>query len=376
MLSSKLTALLPAPPPPPAIALIPGDSFFVRRIMLVPDAEPEQQIELALEGLSPFAPAQLYWGSLIAPDGASALVYAAYRKRVSTEDWENAAAVLPDFLALCAPRDPETVAELYRSGDRLTVVVRDGQGQLPAAVLSRVQNDDGALLAEATARAGLSRVPTKRVVVGEPLAVYGDDRQITLTLGELPPLQIVATSVDIADIRDDDFLEARRQTARRDMWLWRGLQVAAALLILAAVLDVGAGLMRWRSSVIGSRVLAQSGDVQRIETAQTLVTRIAELGERRLMPMEMLAVINPGRPESISFQRTVTRGVHGLEIEARTGNAADVGAYENALRALPAIATVETRDIRARDGQTSFVLSLDFRPNAFKLETTDEGGAL
>ncbi|MFH1497451.1 MAG: hypothetical protein ABII82_06455 [Verrucomicrobiota bacterium] len=373
----KLTALLPAPPPPPAIVPVPGDCFFVRRIPLAADTEAGPQIELALEGLSPFAPAQLYWGALVAEDRSAALVYAAYRKRIATDEWDRAAAVLPDFLALCGPREPETVAELHRAEGRLTIVIRTGDNPLPAAVLVRADAAPEALVAEAAARAGLDRVPRVREVDGELFARSTDDGRIELGLGEAAPLVIAAEAADLADVRDDDFLEARRRTARRDQWLWRGLQIAAALLVLAAVLDVTAGALRWRTGSLAGRVQAQTPDVQRIETAQTLVSRIAELGERRLMPMEMLAAINPGRPDSIQFQRTVTRGVHGLEIEARTGNAADVGSYENTLRALPEIASVATRDIRARDGQTSFVLSLDFRTDAFKaVESGEEGGAL
>lgn len=373
----KLTALLPAPPPPPAILLVPGDSFFVRRIPLAAEAEAKPQIELALEGLSPFAPAQLYWGALLAADRTSALVYAAYRKRIATDDWDRAAAVLPDFLALCGPREPGTVAELHRSDGRLTAIIRTGDDPLPAAVLVRVDATAEALVAEAAARAGLDRVPPVREITGEPAASPADDGRLELSLGENAPLVIAAESADLADVRDDDFLESRRRTARRDQWLWRGLQVAAALLLLAGLIDLTAGALGWRTGSLQQRVTVQTPDVQRIETAQTLVTRIAELGERRLMPMEMLAAINPGRPDSIQFQRTITRGVHGLDIEARTGNAADVGAYENTLRALPEIASVETKDIRARDGQTSFVLSLDFRADAFKaVESASEGGAL
>ena len=375
----KLTALLPAPPPPPAIVLVPGDCFFVRRIPLAAEAEAVPQIELALEGLSPFSPAQLYWGALVSADRTSALVYAAYRKRVAADEWDRAAAVLPDFLALCGPRDLEAVTELHRDGERLAVVIRTADNPLPAAVLVRVAADPDALVAEAAARVGLVEAPPVREIVGEVFARSADDGRIELGVGETAPLVIAAGTTDLADVRDDDFLAARRRTARRDHWLWRGLQVAAALLVLAVLIDLTAGALRWRAGSLSQRVQAQTPDVQRIETAQTLVSHITKLSERRLMPLEMLATINPGRPDSIQFQRTVTRGVHGLEVEARTGNAADVGAYENTLRALPEIASVETRDIRARDGQTSFVLSLEFHADAFKTaatETTDEGGAL
>jgi hypothetical protein len=52
-------------------------------------------------------------------------------------------------------------------------------------------------------------------------------------------------------------------------------------------------------------------------------------------------------------------------------NPEDVGAYANALKTLPAVASVQTREVRARDGVTSFVLALEFKPDVLK-----EGGAL
>jgi hypothetical protein len=89
------------------------------------------------------------------------------------------------------------------------------------------------------------------------------------------------------------------------------------------------------------------------------------------MPFEMMAMINPARPESVVFQRLVTRGLLGLEVEAQAVNPEDVGAYANALKALPALASVQTREVRARDGVTSFILALEFKADGLK-----KGGAL
>ncbi len=116
---------------------------------------------------------------------------------------------------------------------------------------------------------------------------------------------------------------------------------------------------------------AQKAPVAQIEEAQLLANRIGELSEKRLMPFEMLALINPARPDSIIFQSIVTRGLLGLEVSAQAANASDVGSYANALEALPAIATVATGEVRSRDGVTTFVLSLEFKPEALR-----NGGAL
>jgi hypothetical protein len=110
----------------------------------------------------------------------------------------------------------------------------------------------------------------------------------------------------------------------------------------------------------------QAEAVAQTETAQALANRIAELNEKRLKPFEMLKLINPMRPDTVIFQRVVTRGLLGLEVEAQATNAEDVGTYSNALRALPALTKVNTRVDGARDGVTRFVLSLDFKAEALR----------
>jgi hypothetical protein len=103
-------------------------------------------------------------------------------------------------------------------------------------------------------------------------------------------------------------------------------------------------------------------DVRKIETAQSLSTRIGEMTQRRLRPFEMLAVLNDARPDSIQFLRCVTSGFNTLEIEGQTGNAGSVGSFESTLRGLPALAGVEIRDVRLREGTTNFQLTAVFAP--------------
>jgi hypothetical protein len=66
------------------------------------------------------------------------------------------------------------------------------------------------------------------------------------------------------------------------------------------------------------------------------------------------------------FQTISTRGLSGLEISAQAANASDVGVYANALKALAALAEVKTGEVRSRDGMTTFVLSLEFKPEALR----------
>ena len=109
--------------------------------------------------------------------------------------------------------------------------------------------------------------------------------------------------------------------------------------------------------------------MQKLEIANTLTSRVDDLTHRRLRFFEMLSTINEPRPRSIQFNRTGTNGHHALEIEAQTSSADDVGTYEQALRKIAALEKVEIHDLRAREGVTTFGLSV-----AFKVETAPGAG--
>lgn len=103
---------------PQPVLLLPGDRFFVRTIALAEDTSVEDQVILALEGLSPFGPAQLYYGYVTAPDRKSALAYAAYRRRFTADEtatWEQTGSVLPEFLPLLASRPKRDGVVLHKA---------------------------------------------------------------------------------------------------------------------------------------------------------------------------------------------------------------------------------------------------------------------
>lgn len=375
---SVLTRFIPAPPPAPPLLVLSGDVFFVRKVSLLAGEPAAPQVRLALEGMSPFPPEQLYHGYLPAADGTAALVFGSYRRRFdgeAVEGWAAASLVTPEFVPLSyEPAAGHTgYIRLHCGPTRLTALVWAAGENLPSFVLTRALESDQAeaFVAEVRARAGLADDATVETIAGEITGQTGADGASLFACGDKPlpalPVEWSAT----ADVRDPDFLAGRRKAAVRDLWLWRTLLGTAALLAVAALIDIGAATLRWQCQRRQALVQAQAGDVKQIDTAQALANRIGELSEKRLMPMEMLSAINPARPDSIVFQRTITRGLHGLEIEAQAGNAEDVGGYAAALRALPVLAEVKTREVRARDGVTSFVLALQFKPEAFR-----NGGAL
>lgn len=378
---SALSRFLPAVPSAPPLLLARGDAFFVRRVDLAAGEPLGPQVTLALEGMAPFPPEQLYFGHLPAADGSAALVFAAFRRRFSaeeTEAWDGAALVTAEFAPLLAARPgadgASTDGVVLHVGDARIVAMAWRAGlELPVATLVRSGGEESvdAVLAETFERAGLPSASGVRRLEGPLALAAAADGSVTALAGETVLGPWPAEWASSGDVRDTEFLAARRRAEVRDRWLWRGLLGAAAVLVLAAAIDVGAGVLGALTKRRETRIAAQAPDVRQTETAQTLANRIAELSEKRLMPFEMLALINPARPESVVFQRAVTRGLLKMEIEAQAQNAEDVGNYARSLKEQPGVASAAARDIRAREGVTSFILDVEFKAEALK-----NGGAL
>ena len=363
------------PVDPAAPVWLPAEAFFVRRIVLDPGTAAEAQVELALEAGAPFALEQLYYGWLRAPAGDGALFFATHRRRFAGTAWAEASAVLPAWLPLVL--NPPTAARwrILESDTSITVAAWDGTSSLPAAVLARsfVPGAEAAtretLLGELSDRLGKPR-PEIEEYKG-PVEVLslrpGPGWEVLLPSATTAGLRVRCEDslLDTADVRDRAVLQARRQRMRLNRRFWSGVAASLTVILLAGLLDVavlaGDKLLAGQRGGLAERAAA----VATIETAQALGVRIEELAQRRFRPFEMLAVLNTSRPAKVQFIRCSNHGQHTLEIEAQTGDATSVGTFEGALRALDSLASVEIRDVRLRDGLTTFQLKAVFKPDAF-----------
>jgi hypothetical protein len=360
-------------PQPPATVFLPGDRFFVRIVPVAADSDPAAQVELALEGLAPFPLSQLYWGYLLSPDRTRALVYAAHRRRFTpdeTKGWRHAGLVIPSFLPLAARPAPGSAALVLVAGNHLAGAAwAAGSDSLPSIVLVKgfaaeaTGDERQAFGRDLVARAGLPPMDPK-TVTGTPVVERAGDH-IKIRLGGVngPVIAFSASLLDQVDIRDREFLAERREQALRGTVLWRVLLGGVALVAAGLLLDLAGLALRVRAKAAQATVTAQAPTVQRLETANSLATRVDELASQRLLPFEMLVLVNDKRPVSIQFVRTTTLGPDTLEVEGQTANAGDVTNFEQALQGDAGIARVNTRDIRARDGQTSFIITIVFKPN-------------
>jgi len=355
--------------------LMPSHRFFARRIPLAA-GDVAAQVGLALENFSPFPAEQLYHGYVASPARDEALVYAAYRKQFTAEEtagWNAATLVLPAFVALLDAVPATPVIRLWQDPDSLTAAAWDGRSLLPAIVLSRAATaatDGAALVAEVRTRSGLATAAVEEFSGAAAGAPRADGRGCDFTIETVTGGRHATLGRDAAasaDVRDKGFLAEQRRVGQRDQWLWRAFLasvVGCAVLLAAEVALAGAG---WGVRHLQAGNQQRSGVVEKIAQAQAMSERVEELGSHRLMPLEMLAVLNRSRPASVNFLRVSSTDQLALEVEAQTPSAADVGTYEAALRATPEIAAVETRDLRSRDGATSFVLAVTFKPGALSV---------
>ena len=356
--------------------LLPDHAFFVRVVPLpagTPPAEIPGQVELALEGLTPFSAAQLCYGYFSTPGAERVLVYAAYRRRFTVGDaeaWAEADVVLPAFAACLglAPAKPQAL--LVTGPDSITAIGWDGRDAVPAAVRTRAIGADAPAgeraAAEAELLARLKDFPAA-VKVAAPTGTGSriGDSDLEFAVGDFVS-RFDRAQLDAIDVRDKAELAARRRDRGRDLWLWRAFVGSAAAIVVAVALQFGLQFGRLWLKGQTLRTAAQAPAVQKIETEHSLANRIEELSTRRLMPIRMIEIINEKRPKTIQFLRTSTKGLYVLEIEGQTNATPDVFNYQAALKDLPACDRVELGQTTDRGGVTRFTLTVTFKPEALR----------
>lgn len=369
-----LIRFIQAGPAAPKVVLLPDAMFFTRAIAIAPGAsvaDVAAQVELSLEALSPFPPAQLYHGHYWTAGAESALVFAAYRRRFSTEqtaEWDNAELVMPAFASLLGGgAKPETTL-IVPSAEGLTAIYWE-QGPVPAKVAFQPVAVNAPEADVTRAREQLLRVaPSHRSIVlaaGPTVEPSPSDREYAFS-AEAYRSRIPLAEAHSLDVRDKASLATLRRAQQRDVVLWRtflGLVAALLLLGLGELALVGNGL--WQKTR-RAQAEAQRPIVERIMAAQTLTTRVNELSTNRLLPFEMIALLSEKKPAAVTFTRTSTNGLHGMAVEAYATTPDAVSAYQTALHSVPAIEKVEVRDQRTRDNLMTFTLQVTFRADGVK----------
>ncbi len=365
------------------MALLSDQRFFVRLVPIAPGSEAQSvasQVELTLEAISPFPPAQLFFGYCWSPGSAHALVFSCYRKRFPIDqvsEWDSAELVIPTFAALAAMEVKPATTVLYPTADGLTAV-HWADAPVPVRVLTapiaaEATDEERAKVREALLRsAGESREIIELTTTPE-IAVSESEQAFRFRAGEFEA-QLPRDTAATFDVRDPGELDSYRRGARRDLMLWRvtagSVVLLAALAVGQVLLSVGGGMLTTAQQI---RIREQTPLVNEIEGRERLAASIERLASEHLLPLEMLSLIYelPQRGQ-INFTRaTATEAqLDTLVVACTTPNAADAENYRIALEALPEVEGVAVSGLtQGRGGANAFTLTINFVPGAMERAT-------
>ena len=358
---------------PQEAAMLPGNRFFVRRLTVEGEDVPGQ-VNLALEAISPFPLEQMLVGFVTSADGKQVLAYAAHRRRFTAEEsfaWPEDCQVVPEFLALCGHRPTADAIIVHRGDERLTALAwKAGEGLPLAIVVAELADADEAGIArEAAARADLPADVAVENVTGalSGSIVEGD---LVLKREGNGTFTIPKNGLDDSDIRDSDFLAERRKKERLNLILWNAARLGAAVIVVSLILDLAGMVVGMRSSSLEAANEARRPVVEDIEASQAITSRILELGVKRLLPIEMLALVNEKRPATVEFTNiqcelkkakdsTIAKPM--MTVDAKTPNAGDISDFLKAVQAMPEVEAATNSEPRVRETSTTFRIEITFK---------------
>ena len=358
---------------PQEAAMLPGNRFFVRRLTVEGEDVPGQ-VNLALEAISPFPLEQMLVGFVTSADGKQVLAYAAHRRRFTAEEsfaWPEDCQVVPEFLALCAHRPTTDALIVHRGDERLTALAWKAGDELPLAIVvaELADADEASIAREAAARADMPADVAVENVTGalSGSIVEGD---LVLKREGNGTFTIPKKGLDDSDIRDSDFLAERRKKERLNLILWNAARLGAAVIVVSLILDLAGMVVGMRSSSLEAANEARRPVVEDIEASQAITSRILELGVKRLLPIEMLALVNEKRPATVEFTNiqcelkkakdsTIAKPM--MTVDAKTPNAGDISDFLKAVQAMPEVEAATNSEPRVRETSTTFRVEITFK---------------
>ena len=367
---------------PQEAAMLPGNRFFVRRLTVEGEDVPGQ-VNLALEAISPFPLEQMLVGFVTSADGKQVLAYAAHRRRFTAEEsfaWPEDCQVVPEFLALCGHRPTTDALIVHRGDERLTALAWKAGDELPLAIVvaELADADEAGIAREAAARADLPADVAVENVTG---AISGSivEGDLVLKREGNGTFTIPKNGLDDSDIRDSDFLAERRKKERLNLILWNAARLGAAVIVVSLILDLAGMVVGMRSSSLEAANEARRPVVEDIEASQAITSRILELGVKRLLPIEMLALVNEKRPATVEFTNiqcelkkakdsTIAKPM--MTVDAKTPNAGDISDFLKAVQAMPEVEAATNSEPRVRDTSTTFRIEIIFK-QAVLLKTAE-----
>jgi hypothetical protein len=370
-------------PPTRLAALLSDGHFFVRPVTVAADATPEvvaEQIELALETLSPFPVAQLYHGHYWLPGSTRALVFAAYRKRFTAEEtagWPEAEVVMPAFAVLLAAPAPTGTTRVLMSPDAITVFHWGDESPVPSQAIIHPLATGTPEPERLATRDQLLRTIGAGAAVEEwaqpELRAMTDGRQATFAAGENEVI-VAPDLIATLDVRDRAELAERNALHSRDIMLWR---VCLGLVGVIMLCLVGEGAVWYSHSkvAVSTAEMNQRGElVAEIQATKAAADQIEQVTARRLLPLEMLNLVRSKRPENTVLTNThttinVAEGTYTLQAAGTTTVPDEVDAFKTALGTLPDV-VADVQNMTTQADTTRFTVIVTFNADSVLPEPT------
>ncbi len=390
--------------PGPAVILVPGAYFFIRREVLATElsgAEQAALCELSLEELSPFPLEQLAWGWQLPASADSLLVFAACIPRLKGEaydTWPEAQHVFPDFLPFSLARPTAEPVVMYVHDAWLGALLFEDDDPLPKkwtfiglegkteaerkasaeASLPRLYRELTGRVPDAPAAVRIFGLPDIRFSTDGLLEIHHRDAFAEPDSPAPEALKHeVSTGKDgsvlwAADLRDRTFLDKEKKRRRMEGVLWKAFTgsglAALALLLLCLVYMLGNVLLNQRAA----RIQAQSPAVTVAEENQLLLGKLEEFSRPPTRPFALLDLLNEERPANIYFRVAFADNTDLLVVEGNATNADEVNRYQQALAASGNFTSAELSEIRSRGGEVQFTLRLRCPPDTLAIERVVE----
>ncbi len=278
------------------------------------------------------------------------------------------------------PPPPRRGVVVHKGEERLTALAWRAGETLPTAVVvtDLADHDEAGIAHEAASQAELAADCPVEIITGQ-LTGKIIDGVLTLTAQGQELFTIPKAQLDDADIRDSDFLAERRKKERTNLIVWSVAQACAAVLALSLIGEGVSLFIRNRSGALMAQIEKAQPGVDELKDLDGISTRLADLGVKRLLPLEMLALVNEKRPATVEFmnisceikkQKASVLTKPTLTIDARTPNAGDISDLIKAVKTIPEVESVTNSEPRFRDTATTFRLEIVFK-QADLLKTTE-----
>lgn len=373
------------------ILLINGEYFFSEKVLLPQEVSAKNLdsfLEMSIEGLSPFPVEHLYWGYFYDKEESAVLLYAMYVERLSAEEkaavlGDEVAYVFPSFIVGFGGRYEERTITFVKVGATLSAFFWEAGSAVPFEVESVIIEESIEDAREELLRLG--RMGGGRVQAGYwelekteflPNRSVRFESKYSLEGAAKADHVFILTEKDgltwNADIRPRFLTREKHKQEKRARVLWYTVLGAVFMFGLFAVGELMGFVGNWYLGSLKERYKAQEAKVKFIEGQESLVQKIEHLGHNYYAPLEMLALLNEGRPKKVYFTSATLGNKNNVVVEGVAQTVDDLNKYTDDLNKSGLVEKLEVGQIVSRQGRITFKMDLTFKVAQKEKEKEEE----